>query len=77
MSDYQKKRRELMGWPGTSHWLAKAIEDLERRDPVNAANDAAQLLVLAQARMNEALGMPLVRPSARAGQINEPPAVAS
>lgn len=61
MSDYEAKRRELLSWPGTSHWLAKAIDDLGRRDPVNAAHDAAQLLELAQIRMNEALRMPPVR----------------
>lgn len=42
---------ELLADPGATHWLKNAIRELERRDPIDAMNDAELLARWARERV--------------------------
>lgn len=50
-TNYQRIRRIVADAPGASYWLKAAVEALDKRDPVDALNDAEELLAVAQARV--------------------------
>ena len=51
--NYLTKRDEVLTNMGASYWLKAAIVGLEKRDPVDAFNDAEILRKLAFQRMEE------------------------
>ena len=51
--NYMTKRDEVLTNMGASYWLKAAIVGLEKRDPVDAFNDAEILRKLAFQRMEE------------------------
>ena len=57
---YQERRNALLSSIGTSYALQQAIAAFDRRDPVDAANDAVALVELMKLRafetMREAYG---------------------
>ena len=50
---YASQKRLLETDPTVSNWLKEAVLDLERRDPMDAANDAELLSSLCKLRMKE------------------------
>lgn len=55
MKTYNETRAAIMANPGISYWLKSAIEQLEKRDPLDAASDAGFLLGLMEKRAKEVL----------------------
>ena len=51
---YARRLQELQSDPSTSYWLKAAADTLNRRDPLDAAADAAALAELAALRWTEA-----------------------
>lgn len=51
MKTYQETVKEILGDFAASSWLKQAIITLERRDPVDAANDAELLAELMNQRL--------------------------
>jgi hypothetical protein len=45
----------ILADPSTSYWLSNAIKALEKRDPLDAARDAALLAQLQEHLLKEAL----------------------
>lgn len=54
---YQDRIASLISAPGTSYWIKNAINDLMRRDPIDAARDASLLAALFEQRANEVTGI--------------------
>lgn len=54
MTSYMTKRDAVLNDPAASFWLKTEISALERRDPVDAFNDADKLLSLSLLRMETA-----------------------
>ena len=48
--NYERMRRSVADAPGTSFWLKFSVEALHNRDPLDAVNDAQDLLDICQAR---------------------------
>jgi DNA-directed RNA polymerase subunit RPC12/RpoP len=58
MTSYMTKRDAVLKDPAASFWLKTAISALERRDPVDAFNDAEALRKIAFVRMETAFRSP-------------------
>ena len=54
MTNYMTKRDAVLNDPAASFWLKTAVSALERRDPVDAFNDAEALRQIAFCRMETA-----------------------
>ena len=50
--NYERMRRSVADAPGTSFWLKFSVEALHNRDPLDAVNDAQDLLDICQARVD-------------------------
>lgn len=55
-SDYVTARDHLLADPAVRFWVKDAVRALDRRDPVDAAQDARLLYELARLRVVEACG---------------------
>lgn len=53
MGEYQRMRRSVRDANGTSFWLKAAVEALDKRDPIDAASDAQDLLDICNVRLLE------------------------
>ena len=54
---YKAALTAILTDPTTSAWLRARIQEMEKRDPVDAATDAAVLSKLAELRMTNAFGI--------------------
>lgn len=50
-NQYRAVRKSILSDPATSDWLRAALDELDKRDPIDAAMDAAILAKLADLRM--------------------------
>lgn len=53
MSTYEQDKVQILRASGASFWLKKAIQDMEKRDPVDAWADAKTLMNLQEKRLKE------------------------
>jgi len=53
--DYDSLKSAIVNDPSTSYWLVSAIQALEKRDPLDAEDDANTLAELARKRSQELL----------------------
>lgn len=53
---YLEARASIISDPSATYWLREAMSSLEKRDPIDALNDAEALALLAQLRAKEILG---------------------
>jgi hypothetical protein len=54
MSRFRDRYMDVSGDPAVSYWLARALADLMKRDPVDALHDCETLVELMKLRVNEA-----------------------
>lgn len=53
--NYDALKSAIVNDPSTSYWLVNAIQSLEKRDPLDAEDDASTLAELARKRSQELL----------------------
>jgi hypothetical protein len=54
MNQFRDRYMDVSGNPATSYWLARALADLMKRDPVDALHDCETLVDLMKMRVEAA-----------------------